>query len=140
MCGLNQLPAVHAWHLQRTPPDICVGCLSLERVNRHLECSLAYDRMQGSENTGSNKTSNLKVSKFKRPFIKDGMGRASNDNDWDSGMGIRHSTEGGTKQEPLVSVSPPNPKIITSTHYTLHNRLFLALHLIVPFLLRKTLI
>lgn len=40
----------------------------------------------------------------------------------------------------LSQFPPPNPEIITSTHYTLHNRLFLALHLIVPFLLRKTLI
>ena len=79
-------------------------------MNRHLEGPLSHDCMQGSENTGSNKTSNLKMSKFKRAFIKGGMGRASDDNDWDSGMGIRHSTEGGTKQEPLVSISPPNPQ------------------------------
>lgn len=128
------------WRIQRASLDICVGWFSLERVNPHLEGPLSHDYMQGSENTGSNTTSNLKMSKFKRAFTKSGIGRALNDNDWDSGKGIRHSTEGGMNQEPLVSISPPNPKVPTSTHYTLHNRFFLALHFIAPFILRKMLI
>lgn len=138
MCGLNQLPAVHG--ISRGHLLTFVLGVSLERANPRLEGPLSHDCMQDSENPGSNKTSNLKMCKFKRAFIKGGVGRASDDNDWDSGMGIRHSTEGGTKQEPLVSISPPNPKILTSTHYTLHNRLLLALQFIVPFLLRKMLI
>lgn len=68
------------------------------------------------------------------------MSRASNDNDWNSSMGIRHSmmsvAEGTTKQEPLVQVSPSNPKILVS----MHNRVFLALYVIVPFLLLKMLV
>lgn len=55
-------------------------------------------------------------------------------------MAIRHSmksvAEGAAKQEPLVQVSLPIPKIFASMHY----RVFLALYIIVPFLLLKMLI
>lgn len=67
------------------------------------------------------------------------MSRVSNDNDWNSRMGIRHSTksvaEGATKQ-PLVQVSPPNPKILAS----MRCRAFLALYIILPFLLLKMIV
>lgn len=115
-------------HLRTTSLDIFVGCLSSEQENPHLEAPLSRDCMQGNENTGSNQTSDLKMSKFKKAFTKGGMERASSDNDWDSGTGIEHSTEEGTKKEPLISISPPNPKILTLTHCTLYNRLSMAFY------------
>lgn len=90
--------SLQSCHLQTTPLDISVGCLSSEQVNPHLEGPPSHDCMQGSENTGSKQTSDLKMPKFKKAFTKGGMERASGDNDRNSGMGIGHSTEEGTKK------------------------------------------